>query len=364
MKINKAKMMVSTLAIIAGAATVGSISGTVAWFQYNTRVTAAYVGTTASVSRNLQIRINDEHVGADETTYHNGNWESDLTVGYIRDYLTAKAALASDNATKEYAKGNGNSLVPVTYGRAKKNEALPKTGAFEEGPRTNPMAGRFEYTDWGKAEAGNYVTLPLEFKLANGAGANLSGKNIYLTDLTFQKHGDDADVSTAIRVHFASTSNQLWSKTGVDVKTSDNLDLNGDGKNDKVPASGDKYNFNETELVDGVYGDRTSTGAKDDTAVVESYNATGTVNTAVRPMANDETDALAYDNAIALGATGTDGTLKVNVTIWFEGWALLTDYKNPDGSVDSAVWAAKFAGQKFDVGMSFATPNVDPVPAP
>ena len=89
MKINKAKLLVGTLAIASVAATVGSISGTFAWFQYSTRVTAAYSGAAAHVSENLQIRVYKPEVEesgtqgqpgyvAHEDAIGNDEWKSDL----------------------------------------------------------------------------------------------------------------------------------------------------------------------------------------------------------------------------------------------------------------------------------------------
>ena len=350
MKTNKAKMIVATLGIVAGAATVGSISGTVAWFQYNTRVTAAYVGTSASVSRNLQIRIQDSNFASGA---YNGeadaNWKTNLEVADITGYLTAKAGL--DTAAKQ--KGNGQHFSPVTFGKAARDAALPNTGAFVNGPKSNPMAGQFEYTSWFDAAANEYITIPLQVRLLNAAEAGMASKNIYLTDLTLQKDSTEAaanDLSSALRVHFDSTTKQLWSKDGVSAVTSAKLDLDSDPGNDKVRDT--RYNWSGTELVDGVYGDYKVEDEKhvvDDTAVVASYNA-GAKNTANSPMANDSTAALTTTNAIALGATNSSGMLDINVTIWLEGWSLLGG---------SAIWSKNYANSKFNVGMSFATPNVD-----
>lgn len=356
MKINKAKMMVATLAIVAGAATVGSISGTVAWFQYNTRVTAAYVGTTASVSRNLQIRIHDENIDAYKDAA--SAWKTNLEVNDISDYLTAKGAL--EDAAKK--KGNGSTFSPATFGKAAKDAALPSTGDFANGPKSNPMAGQFAYSQWADSAAGDYITIPFEVKLLNGKGEAMS-KPVYLTDLTLQKHSgvDDAnDMSTALRVHFSSTTrNQLWAKSDAEVGTSDNLDLDGDGIMDKVR---DRYIFSSVDqdsLTDGVYGDILSGEGrvKDPNAKVASYIATGTANTAACPKADDTTAALVTTNAIELGTTNASGILAINTTIWMEGWALLTDYA--DGSAESAVWQSGYAGVKFDVGMSFAVSNAN-----
>ena len=56
MKISKNKIIVSTLALAMGAALAGSVSGTVAWFQYSTRAQAAFIGTSAHCSEMLEIK--------------------------------------------------------------------------------------------------------------------------------------------------------------------------------------------------------------------------------------------------------------------------------------------------------------------
>ena len=74
MKINNKKIIVPTLTIAMACALVGSIAGSVAWYQYSTRATSFITGTTAGSSRNLQIatelvddeltnNIDDEHWG-------------------------------------------------------------------------------------------------------------------------------------------------------------------------------------------------------------------------------------------------------------------------------------------------------------
>lgn len=56
MKINGKNAVIATMAIAMAAGIAGSISGTVAWFQYNTRVTSEFTGTTAKCTEFLQVR--------------------------------------------------------------------------------------------------------------------------------------------------------------------------------------------------------------------------------------------------------------------------------------------------------------------
>ena len=70
MLFNKQKIVVTALSIGFGAALIGSISSTIAWYQYSTRATAIYLGTSAGGKGNLKLRIKGSS---------NSSWTSDLT---------------------------------------------------------------------------------------------------------------------------------------------------------------------------------------------------------------------------------------------------------------------------------------------
>ena len=109
MKMNNKKIIVSTLALAMGAALAGSVSGTVAWFQYSTRAQAAYIGATAHCSEALEVKA----VGKESST-----WGTDLK---------AKDVVAKD--------GYGTTLEPITTGQLAENVALTKNegeGAIEK----------------------------------------------------------------------------------------------------------------------------------------------------------------------------------------------------------------------------------------
>ena len=88
MKMSKVKITVGALAVAAVASLVGSVSGTLAWYQYSTRVSAAMIGTAAKCSENLKIRIYDKALDTDSETegvqpYDTG-WISDVRVADSR----------------------------------------------------------------------------------------------------------------------------------------------------------------------------------------------------------------------------------------------------------------------------------------
>ena len=91
MKTNsKKKIVVSALAIAMGAALVGSISGSVAWYQYSTRTTASMTATSAGTSRDLQIKLADVSTPATGEEAYTGAFEHNLSWTEVQKYLKAK----------------------------------------------------------------------------------------------------------------------------------------------------------------------------------------------------------------------------------------------------------------------------------
>ena len=92
------KIIISTLALAMGAALAGSVSGTVAWFQYSTRAQAAFIGTTAHCSEALEIKANA--VGATASAD-----------GFSTELTAAQVATATGITS-------GTAVEPITYGAA------------------------------------------------------------------------------------------------------------------------------------------------------------------------------------------------------------------------------------------------------
>lgn len=273
MKNAKKKIVVSALALIAGASLAGSISGTIAWYQYSTSVYGAYIGTAGGTSGNLQMRIK----GSSE-------WTSRLTYNDVDDYLQPL---------------NLN-IQPITSG------AMEKDGALPENFYANPRAGFGPYSKWIKASKQNYVQIPLELRYVERDGVldNIGDdqnpelvddkeieKDVYLSDLVIKedrRNGDKADLSSAIRFHVHSYEtemeavlddngnpvldnnneptyeqkavansdvNHLVSKDGGTIMVQGKLDIDGDGKLDKGYAGTDKYGFDDdNDPFELIYG--------------------------------------------------------------------------------------------------------------
>ena len=60
MPINKTNFVVAALITCSVAALAGSISSTIAWYQYSTRVSAVYLGTSAGSKGNLFLLTANE----------------------------------------------------------------------------------------------------------------------------------------------------------------------------------------------------------------------------------------------------------------------------------------------------------------
>ena len=401
MKTRFNKIVIPTLAICLGAALAGSISGTVAWYQYSTRASTAYLGTSAGTSGNLKLRIS----GTDD-------WVTNLTKENIEDYFKDENGKSKLN------------LAPITSGNMGASDALTKIGGegedkdlpkFYKNPIRSMSEKDADYSKgWIVADNNMYFQLPLELcyieydGVKDGDGENAKDekfidKDVYLSDLLIQQDYQNADIekhdlSNAIRVHFSSSyeekeneqmvdksTNKLVSKNGGTILTSGHLDLDGDGKLDEVNVGSDagaKYGFGgDTTSEKVVYGEGKQTSFSSGTSVVEiDENHPERILPAVVASEDDgvtlKEDSLTYSvteneqttevskkigRTYASDAQGeTQKYLEVVVTIWVEGWQGLepvADDPNTqaDESNPGTVWdATDFIGSKFDIGMQFA----------
>ncbi len=294
MKANK-KIILAVGSVMTAASLVGSIAGSVAWYQYSTRATMSYTGTSVHNSENIQISL-------DKT-----NWKGDLSISDINTYLTT--TLGRD----------GTGLRPVTTSEQAKDEKLNTL-------YKNPIYQYNEINQWGKASVDkDYITIPLYFRVLDVNGASSSrfiAKDIYLSDVTMVEKvtSGKKDISNALRVQIhTDTQNRLISKQGNSVETHGKLDLNGDGLNDKSVG----YEWETTHELD--YGMTPTNGSVADNAhlpatphdgdvyyvedagVYKKYNETNTSWEEYSPVAESysNTDAEAIsDDSDPLNITG------------------------------------------------------------
>ena len=360
MKIKKKSIIIPAFALLIGASLAGSISGTVAWYQYSTRVNAAYVGVSGGTQGNLKMRIRKDSYAA------GGEWETFLTKDAISTYL----------ATTDF----GGKVLPITSGNMDKTD---KVGTFY----TNPVAGvgGAYASSWEVAPASSYIVLPLQLCFteqqldANGdIEAKDVVKDVYLTDLYLAADAANTaaskgDLSSAIRFHIsaykegtevANRSNFLVSKNGGTTVTNGKLDLDGDGNADvKYDDKAVKYHFANGEGQEVVYGEGNQvsfSSALEDAANVAVYNSDGTAGTADAKVyslvADASTNPLSktkYNSTVSksIGKTVAQSEskyLNVDITIWLEGWQTL-------GDTHKASWdLATYLNSKFDIGFEFS----------
>ena len=298
MKLN-AKIIIPAFALLAGASLVGSISGTVAWYQYSTRANVSYIGSSAGVIGNLQVRIND---GTDR------EWGPQVSTDDVLAYLGVQHVepvtpgnLGMNDSLKE-AKWNGSAAIASGDELPAGNEgdyyfkggvlylkgasewadsgitvrdaapADPHVGdkyfnsvdkkiyervLAEKNFYVNPSFGVGPYNKWIRATAQNYVKIPLQLRFIGEDEQDLSAQNVYLSKLLIQKDtvrdanaANHGDISDAIRVHFSAYEegdeenavNRLVSKKGGTTLTHGKLNLGRGDDFDKAPI-GDEWNF-------------------------------------------------------------------------------------------------------------------------
>lgn len=312
MKINK-KVVVSSLSTTMALSFVAALSGTVAWYQFNTRVSTTLIGTNVASSGVLQIK---RHADGED--------------GWRRDLVT------------EDLVGHEIKLTPVTFG------ALEETGALPASAHKKPAAdsvwdqaedARDAYDPDGYAAYENavanedYIQYTVDIK-AMQSGSQVA-KDVYLSDITFADV--DGKIATTLRAHLAIDSDgdgnadifKLISKNEVnDLEMYGYLDLNGDGIADRKGGAEWVANREKTTIY-GNIGDKQST-----------------IGAATLQASRDGEGAISGQDEKILFTTLTNKPVTVTVTLWIEGWdKSVVDPDNNEFHVDSI----KILGEKYYV---------------
>ena len=256
------------ISLLTFAAFVGSVSGSLAWWAYSTRVAVSYQGTSVSTSEQLQIGLKLDASIFDDTkvaSLEALGLEEDETVSTAEyRYVFAKAGggLSAD-LIKEYLTIEGryaiSDLAPLS------SRTYPDNYAATGHPRDirlyeNIIAGNVVNTE--RAETGKYVYLPFAFRIlklnaVSSSDKYAGGRDIYLSKLIAEASASspDSTVQKALRVHFNNGTPSEQFILCADTSLENNgetvvagcLDLNSDGYYDNDAG---------TEII---YGDRTIT---------------------------------------------------------------------------------------------------------
>lgn len=323
------KVVIPALSLLIGASIAGSITSTVAWFQYATKATVAITGTTSHCSKLLKISGN------------NGtSWNSNLTLDDLPQSLNSVA----------YA--------PVTTGPQLKNAALPLNTSSKTKFYAQPNIRQGLYANWYEASASSFAQFDILVKV-NDVKDTLPqlANDVYLTDVTIKDANANVnlDLSNAIRVHLATTyyddqNNEqhkyfLFAKNDTSIAVGGYLDVDNDGAYDYV----DPYDPSSEKVI---YG-----------GSVDTLSGVFTADTQTSYKANDSNIIAAEDSkghitgGTSIGSTSAVAGkyLKVTVTVWLEGWALLANgistNKVPE---NSQIWDSEvYTSKSFNVGLTF-----------
>ena len=301
MKINNKKIIVSTLALAMGAALAGSISGSVAWYQYSTRAAAGFTGTSAGTSRNLQV--------AEAVTAGDPAWSNYVDLGTANFRPVSIVADATTNSKS------------VSAWKEHPVYQVPTLPALTDNEKTYNGLTTVAYAEY-----------KLVFKIdenTNGTAGNVA-KDIYLSKLNIVYNGSGNDVTPAVRIAIDGTKDFIVAPTAGATTTAGNLDIGG-----KIGS----LDTSDWDTQDGTEANKITytSGADQYTAVAPSS-----------VIVDADTNPYSFADANkVLTATKADGSAseEVNIKIWIEGW-------QPLGT--KTVWDNAYMNQNFSVQMQFA----------
>ena len=317
------KIIIPAAAVAMGIALVGSVSSTLAWYQYSTKAQAAYIGTSVGQSENLEIQKSDS------------KWASNLPSSEVERLAGADV--------------KAKNLIPVTPGIAAangnldKDDALPVVANFKNSIETG-VAG------YG-SQKGDITTNVVQFTLnihykKTDTQETYEAKKLKLVDLTIadstaNNQVNKGDLYKAIRVHISAGDNhRLYANDGtlinetITTATYGKLDTGNNGVYDK--AEGYEWE-NKSDVIYGVEN-------SEQVAYNTQYN--GNLDWEVGEL------------------PATEAGLAVTVTIWIEGWQKLSGMSNENAyqngeNPKSAIWdPMQYANKKFNVGLRFQAEDI------
>ena len=297
------KLVPVGIGLLTFAGFVGSISGSLAWWAYSTRVTAFYQGTSVTTSEQLQIGLKiskanaakaeeivtalipfgvteDTHIADASYRYVFAKAGGGLSADAIKKYLETEGAYATDE------------LVPTTSRTYTEGSALTIYKSLLAGRADNETV----------ADTGEYVRIPFVFRILklNAAGSDddfAEGRYIYLSKVVAEASsstGGESDVHKGLRIHFDNGTPAERFIVNVGDEREWDEDWTTERKNSEIanmytPVAGvldldsnGYYDFaNGSEIIYGVYsGTATNThvqGGGDPTGLDDVNNVYGDV---------------------------------------------------------------------------------------
>lgn len=292
MKINNKKIIVSTLALAMGAALAGSISGSVAWYQYSTRAAAKIQGISAGVTGDLALSIDGgayARSAVTATTYEFMPISASGTAGSALSYY--------GHPVYQFASLPALSLLPT----------LTSPQVYYKDYQI-----KFRFYESETTDAADAV---------NEEGTLIDDKDVYLSQ--FSITGDLAD---AVRVELFNEDGDKFFLSNV--------------------AAGDTYETHGELDLGGADGSDTMAIDLSDTGSPIDYNNGG--NEEYETQAHTEVLATITDAYHISGAkmAVTDDSTILTVRVWLEGWTQF--------SSGTSMWDLDTTlGEDFQVNMQF-----------
>ena len=345
MKINK-KILIPVFATAMGLSVIGGITGAVAWYQYNSRVTASFVGTSVADTGVLEIghEVVDDNNTPDDTT------DDTTSIVWGRDF--------------SYNDGSAVNLIPVTFGQLAAHNALPSEGAWAY-PEAGAGAGYHDETrvnsrgvslpGWKHAEEGKhyaqfdvYVRATTTDKNADNSGrSNPVDREVFISDYVLQTVTADKAVEEALRIHISAEGEEdaiLLSNTAkTNMALSGKMDLDNSGHLDTYHSTFANDNLDPSLFEENpTAGDDIVYGVSTDKQTTQAVSA-------LKASRDSDGFIASADRSKTVFSTGTgENGIKLTVTIWLEGWDLLSN--------STAVWNPFYtAGAEVQVGLQFDT---------
>jgi hypothetical protein len=331
----KRKTLIGSLSLLSILCLVGSISGTIAWYQYSTKSTAKLMGADGSCTTNLQM-----YIGNATDDIKEEDWKTEFSFSDIAKYI-------KENNTDITDPGN---VRPVA------NYGTTEYGMDKDSPLGDfySMPG-YQDTELRKASASEYVQFPLTFRMYSVKEKNNSSSahDLYLEKLVIKSlkansaeddTNDYTKLADSIRVQFSSKTddtqnNTLVSRNGQELECFGTLDLNGDNENDK-PIGTYEFSDDQTDLIYGVNG-----------KMENSYSVSEMLPTI------DEYGRYVADTGHSITSIPANGNVTVTVTIYLDGWQTYT-YGEGNGAKTSPIWDSYLQGVTYNVYMMFGVDYV------
>ena len=345
------KIMIPLFATVVGLSVVGGISGAVAWYQYNTRVNASFIGTSVAESGVLQITDDYED---------------------------------SDSWTRDVYAPNADKMAPVTFGATdtepdgegkvymKKNSRLPENSGVRGGQAyAYPEAGKGPYEEWQTVKVGKEYVQQTIYLRALEVDSSASGplvqssEEVYLSNIVLEGVTENkTDIGKALRLHLDILNHKtdgtdeyikslLISAEGTtDLKLFGALDLDADGNEDK--KGGMAWDADKDNPV--VYGRNKAYQEAYSIADIKAVKYTQSESEAGTIPSGKEVGDFKFADATQqalqkIATTPASGAIKIVATVWLEGWEELPV---GTGSDVSSLWdATKTGNTTVHVGMTF-----------